>query len=343
MTFPGRTLLARSITAATAGIFVMSACSTGGPAAPLVTAGPGTALPPTPSVSAAVVATTASWGLDEPWSRAVVVADGGTLVVYSGLDAAKRSLNRVVRIDPAIGHQTAQPPLPRVLHDAAGTTLAGSIVLIGGGEQETGSREITAVTGLHAGKDLGRLPEPRSDLAAATIGDTAYIVGGYDGKSLAAAVLATTDGTTVTAVGNLNPAVRYPAVAATNAGLWVFGGKTADGQTDAIQRVDPVAKTVSTVGHLPTPIGHAVAFTLNGTIYLAGGRAGGASTDAGNTVTNEIWAFDPAAGAVRPAGALPYAVADAGVAVIADHAYIVGGEKDANDTPVSTVISIEDR
>ena len=33
-------------------------------------------------------------------------------------------------------------------------------------------------------------------------------------------------------------------------------------------------------------------------------------------------------------------IADAGAAVVADHAYILGGEKDGADTPVESVVDI---
>jgi N-acetylneuraminic acid mutarotase len=172
------------------------------------------------------------------------------------------------------------------------------------------------------------------------VNGTTYVVGGYDGTALPASVLSTTDGQSFRPVGQLNPPVRYPAVAARDGAVFVFGGKTATGQTDAIQRIDPTAGTVTTVGHLPTPIGHAVAFVLGDTIYVAGGRAGDATSDAAAEVSATIWAFDPATGTVQSCGTLPYPIADTGVTVVADHAYFLGGETDGADTAVATVIDV---
>lgn len=285
-----------------------------------------------------LVAEAATWKLDQPWSRAVVLEDGGQLLVFSGLDAAKRSLARVVRVDPGTGRLTAAPKLPRVVHDAAGTRLGTVALLLGGGEQETGFDIVTAVTGPRAGSDIGHLPQPRSDLAAVTVDSTAFVIGGYDGKNLLAAVLATDDGVAFAAVGQLDPAVRYPAVVAAGGMVYVFGGKTAVGQADAIQRFDPATGTVRTVGHLPTPIGHAMAFVLGGRIYLAGGRVGNGDSDSANQVSADLWSFDPARGTVDRAGMLPYPVADAGVAVVGDRAYLVGGETNGADAATSSVI-----
>ncbi len=180
----------------------------------------------------------------------------------------------------------------------------------------------------------------RSFLAASmvAVGSTAFVIGGYDGKNLLAAVLATDDGVAVATVGQLDPAVRYPAVVAAGGMVYVFGGKTAVGQTDAIQRFDPATGTVRTVGHLPTPIGHAMAFVLGGTIYLAGGRAGNGDSDSANQVSVDPWVFDPARSTVDHAAMLPYPVADAGVAVVGDRAYLVGGETNSADAATSSVI-----
>ena len=168
----------------------------------------------------------------------MVLDDNGQLLVFSGLDSAKHSLSRVVRIDPTSGHLTEAPKLPRVLHDAAGTMLNATALLMGGGEQESGYDHVTAVTGAQAGKDLGHLPQPRSDLAAITAGDTAYVIGGYDGKNLPATVLATTDGGatwTTTGVAQLSDTIPtlYGTASATDGSTIVVTGGAVGYQDDA--------------------------------------------------------------------------------------------------------------
>ena len=62
-----------------------------------------------------------------------------------------------------------------------------------------------------------------------TIGTTAYVVGGYDGPSMDAEVLATNDGVQFNEVVALPVPVRYPAVAVLDKKIYVFGGEGRNG------------------------------------------------------------------------------------------------------------------
>ena len=85
-----------------------------------------------------------------------------------------------------------------------------------------------------------RCHEARADAAALTIGATAFVVGGYDGRALDAEVLGTTDGLHFAQVAALPVPVRYPAVAALDGEIYVFGGQSGNGQpVRAVQVVDP--------------------------------------------------------------------------------------------------------
>lgn len=281
-------------------------------------------------------ATSTSWALPGAWSRGVAVADGDGILLFSGLDEQKRSRGDIVRIDPATGTATVIGQLPAIEHDAAGTTLAdGTVVMIGGGEQEVGTDAVVAITGLRAGEVIGHIAEARSDLSAVAVGDTAFVVGGYDGTSWISSVLASEDGVTWRSIADTDPAVRYGAVVADGGLVYVFGGRTATGQTDAVQAIDPATGTVRTVGRLPQPLGHASAFSLGGSIFVAGGRTGDTTT----TATDEIWRFDAADGSLTAAGRLPYPVSDAAVAVVGDHAFLLGGE-DEVATPQASVVEL---
>ncbi len=190
--------------------------------------------------------------------------------------------------------------------------------MVAGGDQTTvGSVQQLASVGTAA--VIGRLPQSRSDLVAASIGSTAYVLGGYDGAAIQPAVLATTDGRRFHAVATLPAPVRYPAVAVLGHAIYLFGGETAAGPTSAIQRIDPAAHAATIVGHLPHPLADAAALTLDGRVYVAGG------TSAGSAQT-QIRRFVPATGRTLPAGRLPYAVSDAGAAVLDGAGYLLGGE-----------------
>jgi len=182
------------------------------------------------------------------------------------------------------------------------------------------------------------LPTARADAAAATIGGTAFVLGGYDGAALDAEVLATTDGLHYSKVARLRVAVRYPAVAALDGKIYVFGGQASNGQpVRLVQVVDPRSHHVALAGELPVPLSGAVAVDLGGTVYVAGG-----DSPAGPSLrpTANIYAFDLKRHSFLHAGSLPVAVSNAGAAVLGQRAWIVGGEV-AGGTPTATVQVLE--
>src|SRR5439155_23878810 len=121
------------------------------------------------------------------------------------------------------------------------------LLVIGGGTAApAGSTQIQTGDKATAG---GALPQARADAGAVTIGNTAYVVGGYDGPALDREVLATTDGRRYRAVVALPVPVRYPALAALGSRIYVFGGLGANGRpSGAVQLVDPAGRTARVVG-----------------------------------------------------------------------------------------------
>lgn len=294
--------------------------------------------------------------LATPISREVVVAGShGRLTVLGGLTTDGASASGVFSIRTATGSVASIGSLRAPLHDAGGAVLGNRTLVFGGGSSATvatvqsfpahASRGGTAVA-------TGALPVPRSDMAAVTIGATAYLVGGYDGSRPDAGVLATTNGRSFTTVASLRVPVRYPAVAALRGKIYVFGGQAITGHKagaplNIIQVVDPARHTASIIGHLPEPLAGAAAVTLGSEVFVAGGEssvaqprtpgvgttqlgpgeASAASPTSTHTVST-IWAFDPASGRLLAAGHLQVPVSHAGVAVIGSTAWIVGGESD---------------
>jgi hypothetical protein len=280
------------------------------------------------SVPTTLEAAVAPWSLPAPLSREAAVVTDGKIVVAGGMTTGSRTTGAVYRLDPATGAVERSAPLPHPVHDVAGATPGGRPMALGGGSQAVGAD----VQALDPGSPvlLGRLPGPRADLVAATIGTTAYVLGGYDGLAATPTVLATDDGRSFRAIGRLALAVRYPAVATVGRTIYLFGGEAAGGDTTAIQAVDLAAGTVRVVGHLPVTVAHASAFTLGGAVWVVGGRVAGQPSRA-------IRRFDPTTGAVSDAGSLPTGVRDAAVAVIGDTAYLLGGE---SPTPTAAVVRL---
>lgn len=309
-----------------------------------------------PPVTPAIEAGLLPWRLPAPISREVLLPVGGRLLVVGGLRGSA-SERGIVALG-ASGRQQSIGSLPAAVHDAAGSLVGGQGMVFGGGSPVTvagvESFAAPAAPG-HLGpfpgaraSSSGQLPQPRSDATAATIGATTYIVGGYDGSTADPSVLATTDGRTFRAVASLPVPVRYPAAAALDGKVYVFGGEAASGPqsghpVDDIQVIDPRAGSASVLGHLPEPLQGAAAVTLHGHIYLAGGDTSSAQTSrpgvgttqlssavsprhSGLVTVGTIWAFDPVHRRMLVAGRLQVPVSHAGVAVLGSRAWLVGGE-----------------
>jgi Kelch motif len=294
------------------------------------------------------------WHLAAPLSREVVVPGSpGQLIVLGGLTPAGMSASGVYALSTATGAARQIGALSAPLHDAAGVTSSGRVLVFGGGSPVTvGTAQ--AFSGAGTARVTGSLPAPRSDAAAATIGGTAYVVGGYDGSGPDASVLATTDGGTFTTVAALPVPVRYPAIAALDGVIYVFGGQAITGPdagaaVNAIQAVDPARHTAAVIGRLPQPLAGAAAVTVDGEVFVAGGDSPAATrptpglgttqmsgqSRAGGSAVSAIWAFDTAIRRLLPAGRLQVPVSHAAVAVTGAVAWIVGGE--SGGAPVSAV------
>lgn len=226
--------------------------------------------------------------------------------------------------------------LSQAVHDAAGAPVGASAVVFGGGGAHTVD-SVQTFDGSSA-RVTAHLPRPRSDLSAASVGNTDYVVGGFDGSALTPDILATTDGIHFRTLGRLIQGVRYAAVAAVGQDLWVLGGQTgtAEGATgtevDLIQRFDTKTGSATVVGHLPQRLAHAMAFALGGHLYLAGGRTATSPLDAMLAVSPD--------GTVTPAGRLPGPRADAGVATIGKSAWLLGGETTGPTGALSSVVMV---
>lgn len=294
-----------------------------------------------PTAPATLSARTASWRLPAASSRQAVCSNSSGLVLLGGLVTGDTSTSMVRNIDPATGAVIATGRLPSAVHDAAGVCLAGRAIVFGGGGASTVAT-VQAWTPGGAGRVVGSLPAPRSDLSSTVIGDTAYVLGGFNGTSMQADILATTDGAGFQVVGRLRVEIRYAAVAAGDGYVWAVGGQTGTsesssvgGQSDAIQRFDPRTGVTTVIGHLPRALGHASAAFLAGTLWVVGGEAG-------TVPSTQMWAIDPATGKVRAAGNLPAPRSDAGTAVVGTTAYLLGGENSSGPAaPLDTVVALK--
>jgi hypothetical protein len=177
---------------------------------------------------------------------------------------------------------------------------------------------------------VGTLPQARSDLSVAVVGGQVVVLGGFDGRTSPASVLATGDGATFRVVTALPVPVRYAGVVTVGSTVYVLGGESQGTPTTDIQAVDLAAGTAQVVGHLPVSLSHESVFELGGSIYLAGGRS------AGTTVAT-IWRFTPGTDELVQEGTLPAPVADAPAGVVGSTAYLFGGEMPARSSAIVAV------
>jgi outer membrane protein assembly factor BamB len=256
------------------------------------------------------------------------------LVIAGGLDSAGASASGIFALDTTNGSLHLEGSLAVPTHDAAGATLAGQALVLGGGT--TAPSPVLQRFGL-GGQALasGSLPTARADATAVTLGATAFVIGGYNGPALDAVVLGTTDGLHFRPVATLPVPVRYPAAAALDGKIYVFGGQLGDGQlTRAVQVVNPRTRSAHVVGQLPSAVAGAMAVDLAGTIYLAGGESPAGTPSPRPSA--DIYAFDASSDSFLRAGTLPVPVSNAGAAVIGQRAWVVGGEL-AGGTPTAAV------
>lgn len=270
--------------------------------------------------------------LPAPLSGEAIVPQGRELLVIGGLDESDVSVASVTRLNPVTGASKSAGELSQPLHDIAAAEVRSGVLVFGGGSVMT-TGEIQRLVPGGPGKVVGELPVPRSDLSAVRVGDTAYVLAGYDGERTVGEILRTRDGSQLETVGRLAVPVRYAAVFALGPTIYAVGGEEASGaDTTAIQAFETKDGSTSVVGHLAAPLAHASAVVLGGHVYVLGGRLNGLTSD-------QILLFDPTTRTAKPAGRLPEPIQNAAAAAVGNVGYLVGGLR-SDESTLSTVVSI---
>ena len=263
----------------------------------------------------------APYRLAAPVQREVAILDGRTVYLAGGLDSSDVSASGVFALNPATGRLTSLGSMTDAFHDGAGAMIGGKLFVFGGGTV-SGTDVVQAFDpASHSSAVVGHLPVSLSDLSAVTIGNTTYLVGGYDGRTPRREIYATTDGTTFRIVGRLPKGVRYPAVSAVGTTIVIAGGRAANGPVDTVTAFDTANGTISTLGTLPAPVAEASAVTIAGVVYVIGGR------DASGDAVSAVVSIDLARGTIGRGDPLRQPVADAGAVSGPDGALLIGGSR----------------
>jgi hypothetical protein len=329
-------------------------------------AGAGGGAAAAPSVSAAQE----PWQLEAPVGDEIVLPDvapgaaapaarAGLLEVFGGATTGGQLAEGVFTLDVSTGALVHVGNLGEPLADAAGAVIDGRGLVLGGRSPAPQSvvQGLVATSapspGIAGSVVAGSLPAPRSGAVAVTVGTVTYVVGGTDGTAAQPQVLATEDGRTFSVAATLRVPVAFPAVAAVGTSLYVFGGSARSGAdagrpVTTIQVVDTASHTVTLAGTLPEALSGAAAVTLGGQVFVIGGDTAapgaptspaaptptGAASGSTGTPSATVWAFDPATTSLRRAGQLAVPVSHAGVAVVGQTAWVVGGESAGAPTAV---------
>ncbi len=167
----------------------------------------------------------------------------------------------------------------------------------------------------------GRLPAPSSDQAAAALGSTAYVVGGYTGSRWLDTIVAWQPGRPARVVAHLPTPLRYAAVASSAGRLIIAGGSRPDGAaSDAVLAFDPRTSRVTRLGRLPAPTTHAAAAAIGDEVYVIGGR--GATV---GTATDRIVAVNARTGRIASAGRLSVPRSDLAAVSLTGRILLAGG------------------
>jgi N-acetylneuraminic acid mutarotase len=250
---------------------------------------------------------------------AFVPLGSSRFALIGGLSEGDTSTSEVYVGD--LTHVTQAATLAIAQHDAQGALLDGKVYVFGGGSFSELDHIIRFDPASKAVTTVGTLPSAQSDVAVTPIGNTAYVVGGYDGISWKRTILAYTPGAAATrVVGTLPVGLRYAAVTAVGGRVLIAGGSTPTGASRAIFSFDPATGSVMRIGTLPQPVTHGELAALGGFAYLVGGRGNGASSQ-----TAQIFAINPTDGRIAAAGRLPTALSDAGLLPTGSGLLVVGG------------------
>lgn len=243
----------------------------------------------------------------------------GHFVLIGGLSAADTSTGEVYTGD--LRHVTQTATLAAPQHDAQAATLAGRVYAFGGGSFSELDHIISFDPATSTVSTVGALPSAQSDVAVAAIGDTAYVVGGYDGVSWKDTILSYRPGAPAArTAARLPVGLRYAAVTAIGGRVLIAGGSTPTAASRAIFSFDPRSGRVTRIGTLPSPVTHGELAPLGQFAYLVGGRGNGTASQ-----TARIYAIDPATGRVTPAGRLPGGLSDAALVPDGGSLLLIGG------------------
>ena len=190
------------------------------------------------------------------------------------------SPDRASSVSTTTGNTATVGRLPAPRADLSALSVAGELLVIGGGTASGPDPRVLATTDGVRFRTIARLALAVRYPAVATIGGLVYVVGG----STAAGdtrVIQSIDPRTgaVHVVGRLPEPISHASALVIGGHLLVAGGRFAGRPQDLVWRLDPARGTVVRLGRLPYAVSDAAPAVLGDMGYLIGGeRRGSRST-----------------------------------------------------------------
>ena len=154
----------------------------------------------------------------------------------------------------ALGHSPGSARCPRRSTMPQRPGSAAYVYVFGGGQSSSTDRISRIDTRTWTTRPAGSIGEPLSDLGAASVGKTVYLVGGYTGRQYATAILAFRPSNHAPVAARLPQGLRYAGVAALGGKVYVAGGLTTAGESRSVYVFDPRPRAVRRIATLPKPL-----------------------------------------------------------------------------------------
>ena len=178
----------------------------------------------------------------------------------------------VQQVDPARG-TTLVGQLPFVRADLGVATVAGELLIVGGGTPARPDPSVLATTDGHTFMPVAKLKVGVRYPAVAVVDGLVYVIGGSTpaGDSN---VIQTIDPRTnkVRIAGHLARGLSHASAFVVGGVLLLAGGQAAGHAEDGLWQVDAATGLVARVGRLPYAVSDAAAVVQGGTGYLIGGE-----------------------------------------------------------------------
>jgi len=178
-------------------------------------------------------------------------------------------------VNPA-GQGVALGRLPAIRADLVAATVAGELIVVGGGTTTFYDRRVLATTdGIHFRAIATLLTGVRYPAVAAS-GSLVYVIGGSTAAGDTGAIQAVDPRTgAVRIVGHLPHGLAHASAFVIGGALLIAGGVTSGRAQDGLWRLDPASGTVRQVGHLPYAVSDMAVAVVGATAYLIGGETPG--------------------------------------------------------------------